>query len=128
MLEARNDVAKARLFGRACSTCCVGDSWSPSTASTVAGPWCSTSPPLVLRAAVVGDVLGRVVAPVAGHIPCPGAPEVNPAASFTAVGNVGPIGVEETPCSIDSSCFPSFEEQVKRCLHPLPPLRHRLTK
>ena len=108
MLEAQNDVAKACLFSHTCSMCCAGDSWSPSTSSTVVGPWCSTPPPLVLRAAVVGGVLSRVVASVAGRVPCPGTPEVDPAASFTAVGNVGPIGVEETPCSIDSSCFLLF--------------------
>ena len=108
MLEARNDVAKACLFSHTCSMCCAGDSWSPSTSSTVVGPWCSTPPPLVLRAAVVGGVLGRVVTSVAGHVPCPGTPEVDSAASFTAVGNVGPIGMEETPCSIDSSCFLLF--------------------
>ena len=56
MLEAWNDVAKARLFGRACSTCCAGGTWSPFTSSTAAGPWSSTPPPLVFRAAVVSDV------------------------------------------------------------------------
>ena len=57
MLEAWNDVEKARLFGRTCSMCCVDDPWSPSTSSIVAGPWCSTPPPLVLGIAVVGGVL-----------------------------------------------------------------------
>ena len=108
MLEARNDVAKARLFGRACSTYCEGDSWSPSTSSTVAGPWCSTPPPLVLRAAVVGGVLGRVVASITGCVPWPGTPEVDSAASFTGINDVGPIGANETPCPIDSSCFLLF--------------------
>jgi len=108
MLEARNDVAKARLFSRTCSMCCAGESWSPSTSSTVVGPWCSTPPPLVLRAAVVGGVLGRVVAFVAGRVPCPGTPEVDPAASFTDVDDVGPMGTDETPCPIDSSCFLLF--------------------
>ena len=108
MLEAQNDVAKARLFGRACSMCCVGDSWSPSTSSTVAGPWCSTPLPLVLHTAVVGGVLGWVVISVAGRVPCPGTPEVDSAASFTDIDDVGPIGVDETPCPIDSSCFLLF--------------------
>jgi len=99
---------KACLFGRTCSTCCAGDSWSPSTSSTVTRPWCSTLPPLVLRAAVVGGVLGRVAASVAGRVPCPGTPEVNSAASFTDVDDVGPIGADETPCPIDSSCFLLF--------------------
>ena len=58
MLEARNDVEKARLFGYTCSTCCADDSWSPSTSSTIAGPWCSTPPPLVPHVAVVGVMLG----------------------------------------------------------------------
>ena len=53
-------------------------------------------------------MLDRVVAPVAGRVPCPGTPEVDPAASFTTVGDVGPIGTEEPPCSIDSSCFLLF--------------------
>ena len=108
MLEAHNDVVKVRLFGRACSTCCAGDSWSPSTSSTIAGPWYPTPLPLVLRAAVVGGVLGRVVALVAGCIPCPGIPEVDPAASFTTVGDVDPTGAEDPPRSIDSSCFLLF--------------------
>jgi len=108
MLEARNDVANVCLFGRTCSTCCAGDSWSPSTSSTVAGPWCSTPPPLVLRAAVVGGVLGWVVASVAGRVPCSGTPKVDLAASFTDVDDVGLMGADETPCPIDSSCFLFF--------------------
>ena len=56
MLEARNAVAKACLFGRACSTCSAGDTWSPSKTSSDAAAWCSTPPPLVLGAAVVCDV------------------------------------------------------------------------
>ena len=82
MLEARNDVEKARLFGCTCSTCCAGDSWSPSTSSTVAGPWCSTPPPLVLRVVVVDDV--------------------------------GLIGTEEPPCSIDSSCLLLFRGMSRK--------------
>jgi hypothetical protein len=108
MLEARNDVEKARLFGCTCSTCCVDDSCSPSTSSTVVGHWCSTPPPLVLRVVVVGGVLGRVVVPITGRLPCPGTPEVDLATSFTVIGDVGPTGVEEPPCSIDSSCFLLF--------------------
>ena len=76
MLEAWNDVAKARLFGRACSMCCASDTWSPSTSSTGVGAWCSTPSPLVLRAAVVDDV--------------------------------SPTGMEEPPCSVDSSCLLLF--------------------
>ena len=49
-----------------------------------------------------------VTAPVAGRVPCPGTPEVDLAASFTAIGDVGPTGAEDPPCSIDSSCFLLF--------------------
>ena len=45
----------------------------------------------------VGGVLGRVVASIDGRVPCLGTPEVDPAASFTDVDDVGPIGAKETP-------------------------------
>ena len=88
MLEARNDVEKARLFGRTCSTCCADNPWSPSASNTVAGLWCSTPPPLALGIAAVAGVLGGVVAPVPGRVPCLGTPEDDPAASFTIAGDV----------------------------------------
>ena len=65
-------------------------------------------PPLFLRATVVGGVLDWVVAPVTGRVPCLGTPEVDLAAFFIAIGDVGPIGMEEPPCSIDSSHFLLF--------------------
>ena len=53
-------------------------------------------------------MLGRVVASVTGRVPCSGTPKVDSAASFTDVDDVGPIGADETPCPIDSSCFLLF--------------------
>ena len=56
-MEARNDVAKERLFDRACSTCSADSTESFSMTGTGAGVWCSTLPPLVLYVAVVGDAI-----------------------------------------------------------------------
>ena len=56
-MEARNDVAKERLFDRACSTCSAGSTGSFSTTGIGVRVWCSTLPPLVFYVAVVGDAI-----------------------------------------------------------------------
>ena len=128
MLEARNDVEKARLFGCTCSTCYVDDPWSPSTSSTIAGPWCSTPHHLsfMLQWSVACSVELSLPSPVvflAQVLPRLTRLHPSPPSAMWVPQQRRTHLAPSTPVASSS-----FEGQVERSLHPLPPLRHRPTK